>query len=66
MVIFFNIPNNMVAITLHIKNPLMALCLHVTNALMVICLHARNARMRASMQDTIFPCNEMKETFLRV
>ena len=45
MVIFFNIPNVTVAITMQ-----------VANALMASCLHARNARMRASMQEAIFPC----------
>ena len=55
MIIFFNTPKAR-----------MTFFLHITNALMAIRLHAHNKRMRASMQDTIFPCNEMKETFLRV
>merc|ERR1711971_244783 len=33
----------------------MTFFLHITNALMAICLQTRNKRMRASMQDTIFP-----------
>ena len=45
MIIFFNIPKAR-----------MAVFLHITNALMAIRLHAHNKRMRASMQDTIFPC----------
>ena len=45
MIIFFKTPKAR-----------MTFFLHITNALMAICLQTRNKRMRASMQDTIFPC----------
>ena len=58
MAIFFNIPDDAMAIFLQVPHALMAIILLVLNTLMAICLHAHNARMRASMQDIIFPCRD--------